>query len=80
MYKVYVVKRERGRSTPMDETKTTTPSSAAASTAWRDLYDQPFAPGHVLILSRDGQRLAGHLFGSSPTDPAYAPRDIAIPE
>jgi hypothetical protein len=80
MYKVYVVRRERGRSNTIEETKTTTPSAAAACAAWRDLYDQPFAPGHVIILSRDGRRLTSHLFGSPPTDPAHAPRDITIPE
>lgn len=80
MFKVYVLKRERGRSNAIEETKTSTPSRDAALAAWRDLHDQPFEPGHVLILSRNGQRIAGHLFGSSPTDPSYVPRDLTIPE
>ena len=39
MFKVYVLKRERGRSNAIEETKTITPSREAALAAWRDLYD-----------------------------------------
>lgn len=80
MFKVYVLKRERGRSNAIEETKTITPSREAALAAWRDLYDQPFEPGHVLIISHEGKRLAGHLFGSPPDDPAHAPRDLTLPQ
>lgn len=80
MFKVYVLKRERGRSNAIEETKTITPSREAALAAWRDLYDQPFEPGHVLIISYDGKRLAGHLFGSAPDDPQHAPRDLTLPQ
>lgn len=80
VFKVYVIHQLGKRSEVLPESRTTTPSADAALAGWRHLYDNPLSGDHVMVLTRDGVRLASHRFGALPGDPEHAPRDVQIPE
>lgn len=73
MYKVYVVRQRKGGSEVLKETKSDTPSQAAAKAAWGDLYSRDFDASHLLLLTENGKKLAVHRFQSNPEDPDYHP-------
>lgn len=80
VFKVYVIHQLKRRSEVLQESRTTTPSADAALAGWRHLYDQPMGSDHVLVLTRNGVRLASHRFGAPPGDPEHTPRDLQMPE
>ncbi len=73
MFKVYVVKQKRSGSEVLKETRSATPSRAAALAAWSDLYARPYDARHLLLLTEDGTKLAVHRFQSGPGDPDHIP-------
>ena len=80
MYKVYVIHQLGKRSEVLPDSKTTTPSLDATLAGWRHMYDQPLDGSHLMLITRDGVKLAVHRFGSQPGDPDHAPRELQIPE
>ena len=73
MFKVYVVKQKRGGSEVLKDTRSATPSRAAATAAWAELYAKPFDARHLLLLTENGTKLAVHRFQAQPGDPDYLP-------
>jgi len=73
MFKVYVVRQKRGGSEVLKDTRSATPSRAAALAAWSELYAQAFDDRHLLLLTEDGAKLAVHRFQSGPGDPEHVP-------
>ncbi len=73
MFKVYVVKQKRGGSEVLKDTRSATPSRAAALAAWGDLYARPFDSRHLLLLTEDGTKLAVFRYQSGPGDADYLP-------
>lgn len=73
MFKVYVVKQKRSGSEVLKDTRSATPSRAAALAAWADLYARPFDSRHLLLLTEDGAKLAVHRYQAKPGDPDYLP-------
>lgn len=73
MFKVYVVKQKRGGSEVLKDTRSATPSMAAALAAWGDLYARPFDSRHLLLLTEDGTKRAVHRYQTQPGDPDYLP-------
>ena len=73
MFKVYVVKQRKSGSEVLKDTRSATPSRAAALAAWSELYARPFDAHHLLLLTEDGTKLAVHRFQAQPGDPEYLP-------
>lgn len=71
MYKVYVVKQRRTGSETLTETRTNTPAFAAAEAAFWTLRSQAFDARHLLLMTRDGEKLNVHRFESQPGDEDY---------
>lgn len=71
MYKVYVVKQRKGGSEVLAETRTTTPAFSAAEAAFWALHGQAFDAHHVLLMTRDGEKINVHRFGAQPGDEGY---------
>lgn len=80
MFKVYAIRLKKKGSQVLEETKTLTYSPQAAAAGWQYAYDQPLSNEHILLLTRDGVKVAVHRYGTSPGDPEYQPREITIPE
>ena len=71
VYKIYVIRQRNGGSEVLTDSRTITPSAAAAAAAWADLYGQDYDQTHLLLLTQDGAKLAVHRYGSKPGDEAY---------
>lgn len=80
MYRVYVLKQRSGGSEVRSETRTATPSAAAAHAAFWALYAEVFDPSHLLLLTRDKRQLAAHRYQSAPGDRDHVPPGAALPE
>ena len=73
MFKVYVVKQKRGGSEVLKDTRSATPSRAAATAAWAELYNKPFDARHLLLLTENGTKIAVFRYQTQPGDPDYLP-------
>jgi len=71
VYKIYVIRQRKGSSEVLTDSRTITPSAAAAAAAWADLYGQGYDQTCLLLMTQDGAKLAVHRYGSSPGDEAY---------
>lgn len=78
MYKVYVVRQRPGGSQVLMDTRTNTPSARAARDAWAELYDAVYSPEHLLLLTRDGEKLAVHRYGTQAGDDDFSPRELVL--
>ncbi|MFA5491285.1 MAG: hypothetical protein WC284_19055 [Candidimonas sp.] len=75
MYRIYVLRQRRGGSDVLHKTRTQTPSRAAALAVWSELRAADYDDSHILLISRDGKRLASHRYATSPDHPEHFPVD-----
>lgn len=82
MYKVYVLQQRGGRrgSAVLTDTRTATPSPAAAQAAFWALYAAPYDATHLLLMTRDNRQVAAYRYGARPGDPDYVAPGAALPE
>lgn len=80
MYRVYVIKQRTGGSEVLPDTRTQTPSFAAAAAAFWALYGQPFDGAHLLLMSRDNRQINAHRYGTQPGDRDYVAPGGALAE
>lgn len=73
MYKVYVIRQQKGGSEVLTETRTATPLFAAAAAAFWALYETPLDTSHLLLMTRDNRQINAYRFGSAPGDRDYLP-------
>lgn len=73
MYKVYLLKRRKGGSEVVKESRTNTPSAAAAEDAFWELRNRTDLAGqhYILLMTKDGQKLNVHNFMEQPGDVQY---------
>lgn len=73
MYKVYLIKRRKGGSEVIKESRTNTPSSAAAEAAFWELRKREDLTGKniLLLMTKDKEKLNVHHFLKESGDPAF---------
>lgn len=64
MYRVYVLKKRKGGSEVLPETRTQTNSFAAASAAFWELHQQDFDAAHLLLMSKDNKQINAYRYQS----------------
>lgn len=80
MYRVYVLKQRSGGSEVLSDTRTSTPSAAAAHAAFRSLCSAQLDASHLLLMTRDKRQIAAYRYQSEPGDPDYISPDAPLPE
>lgn len=73
MYKVYIIKKRRGGSEVLKNTKTDTPIAAVAEAAFWALYgSDEYKNQHLLLLmTLNNKQLNAHWFDAKPGDDDY---------
>lgn len=73
MYRVYVIQqRKGGGSEVLTDTRTQTPSFAAAEGAFRELHARTDLDGrHLLLMSLDNRQINAYRYGSKPGERDY---------
>lgn len=75
MYKVYLLKKTRSGTEVVKESRTNTPSPAAAAAAFWELRNQPELQGQpiLLLMTKNGEKLNRHWFNRQMGDDQYVP-------
>ena len=68
MYRVYVLKQRKGGSEVLTDTRTQTQSFAVAQAAFWELYQRDFDHRHLLLMSKDNQKLYVYRYQSQIGD------------
>lgn len=68
MYRVYVLKQRKGGSEVLTDTRTQTHSFAVAQAAFWELYQRDFDHRHLLLMSKDNQKLYVYRYQSQIGD------------
>ena len=68
MYRVYVLKQRKGGSEVLTDTRTQTHNFAVAQAAFWELYQRDFDHRHLLLMSKDNQKLYVYRYQSQIGD------------
>jgi len=68
MYRVYVLKQRKGGSEVLADTRTQTHSFAVAKAAFAELFQRDFDHRHLLLMSKDNQKLYVYRYQSQQGD------------
>ena len=71
MYKIYVIKQSKSGSRVLAETRTQSPSFAAASAAFWELHAAQFDEKHLLLMSKDKKQINAYRYNSKPGERDY---------
>lgn len=77
MYKVYIIKKRKGGSEVLKETKTDTPIAAVAEAAFWSLRNDAKYQNQALLLlvTHKNKQLVAHWFDRSPGDDEFINED-----
>ena len=71
MYRVYVLKQRKGGSEVLTDTRTQTHSFAVAKAAFGELFQRDFDHRHLLLMSKDNQKLYVYHYQSQQGDEKF---------
>ncbi|MBU0538528.1 MAG: hypothetical protein KKG73_08840 [Gammaproteobacteria bacterium] len=78
MYRVYILKQRKGGSEVLSETRTQTPSFAAAAAAFWSLHGADYDESHLLLMSKNNKQLNAFRFKSKPGEQDYIEHGEAL--
>jgi len=78
MYRVYIIKQRKGGSEVLPETRTQTPSFAAAAAAFRELYALPLDNAHLLLMTKNNKQVNAYRYGSAPGERDWLAPDASL--
>lgn len=71
MYRVYVIKQIAKSSQVLTDTRTQTPSFAAAAAAFWALFSHDFDKNHLLLMTKNNKQINAYRYCSAPGDRDY---------